>query len=256
MSPDHPSPTLVIVPAWNEAASVGKVVADLCGHDFTVLVVDDGSSDDTARVATDAGASVLVLPINLGVGGALRAGFRYAADHGFRRIVQCDADGQHPPESVNRLLRAADETGAHLLVGSRFASEDAGMRVSFVRRFAMRILAWSASRAVGSPITDASSGFRVISEPLLGHFSRQFPAHYLGDTYEAMISAGRAGYIVREIGIPMRERTHGVSSAGPAAAARLAARAIIVFASGLHIELPRFEGGPGGAKALSSDSGG
>ena len=110
----------------------------------------------------------------------------------------------------------------YLLVGSRFAAEDTGMRVSLVRTVAMRILARSASRAVGSPVTDASSGFRVISEPLLGHFSRQFPAHYLGDTYEAMISAGRAGYVVREIGVPMRERTHGVSSAAPAAAGQTA----------------------------------
>lgn len=102
----------------------------------------------------------------------------------------------------------------------------------------MRMLAWSASQATRTRITDATSGFRVISQPLLGHFSRVFPAHYLGDTFEAMVCAGRRGYRVAEIPVSMRERTQGVSSASPAAAVRLIIRAGIVFVTRLHVTIP------------------
>ncbi|TML17536.1 MAG: glycosyltransferase family 2 protein, partial [Actinobacteria bacterium] len=112
---------LVVIPAFNEAQSVGPVVVKVSSLGYPALVVDDGSIDRTAEVAEQAGAVVLRLPVNLGVGGALRCGFRYAVTHGYRIVVQCDADGQHDPAQIARLLDAMYTHGADLVIGSRFA---------------------------------------------------------------------------------------------------------------------------------------
>ncbi len=219
---------LVLIPAFNEEATVGSVVLDVIAAGFEVLVINDGSEDDTAEAARRAGSSVVSLPVNLGVGGALRTGFKYAVAHGYDGVVQCDADGQHPPAAIQNLVEAADRTSSHLLVGSRFADDGDTMDVGAARRLVMRYLARAASKATGTKITDATSGFRVISEPLLSEFARTFPAEYLGDTYEALITAGRGGYRVAEVPAPIRQREVGASSASPGAAIRFIARAVIV----------------------------
>ncbi|NBO57289.1 MAG: glycosyltransferase family 2 protein, partial [Actinobacteria bacterium] len=113
---------LVVVPAFNEAESLGSVVSRIREFGFQVVVVDDGSEDQTSDVARAAGARVLTLPINLGVGGALRCGFRYAIESGFVVVVQCDADGQHSPDHISSLIQALTESGASLVIGSRFRS--------------------------------------------------------------------------------------------------------------------------------------
>ena len=242
---------LVVVPAWNEEPSVGAVVDEVRAAGFDVLVVDDGSTDGTGRAAELRGATVLRLPINLGVGAALRCGFRYAVAQGYDAVVQCDADGQHVPSAIHDLVQAQNESGAHLVIGSRFHSDSGGFEVGFIRRSVMKLLARSASRATTSQINDATSGFRLFSEPLLSAFARQFPAHYLGDTYEAVATAGRAGFRVIEIPVEMRARQHGESSASPLAAARLTIRALVVVGARLHFSIPSFptEGSPSDAFA-------
>jgi glycosyltransferase involved in cell wall biosynthesis len=236
--------TLVIVPAWNEESTVGAVVAGIRATGYEVLVIDDGSTDATAVAARSAGAVVVRLPFNLGVGGALRCGFRYAVSHGYDQVVQCDADGQHPPSHIDALVREQARTGAHMLLGSRYHPEADGFSIGFVRRTVQRLLARSASKATGTPIHDVTSGFRVISQPLLGAFAREFPAHYLGDTYEAVTTAGRAGYCIVETPVGMLQREHGASSASPIAAARFTARALLVVATRLHFSIPPYRGAP------------
>ena len=177
--------TLVVIPAWNEVSSVADVVIPLVRLGHTVVVVNDGSTDGTGRRAAEAGALVVSLPFNLGVGAAVRCGMTYALMVGARRVVQCDADGQHPVESVGALLNLASTSGADLVIGSRFTEGDAPqMTLTRSRRFAMRVLARMASRATGSAITDATSGFRVINQPLLGELASRMPSYYLGDTFE------------------------------------------------------------------------
>ncbi len=237
MNDQRRSAVLVIVPAFNEAATVRSVVESIADHGYDVLVVDDGSRDRTADEARAGGATVIRLPVNLGVGGALRCGFKYAVAKGYRAAVQCDADGQHPPADIDRLVKSADDDDVDLLIGSRFAAGRAVMRVSPLRRLAMRILAKGASRATGTSITDATSGFRVIRQPLLAQFARSFPAEYLGDTYEAVVTAGRAGYRVREIEAVLLDRSHGESSATTGAALRFVARAIIVAGARIHFSI-------------------
>jgi len=237
------SNTLIIIPALNEEGSIGNVLQDLKAHGFPVLVVNDGSTDRTSQIARQQGAMVLDLAYNMGVGGALRAGFQVAIDRGYDAVIQVDADGQHPISSIESLIVESNSSGAHLVVGSRFITHDTTMDVTGTRRIVMRLLAKSASRATGTVITDSSSGFRLIRNPLLREFSRSFSANYLGDTYEALISAGRAGYKVCEIPAPMKQRAVGKSSASVLQSVQFTLKGLGVSVLHLHSHLEPFKDG-------------
>jgi glycosyltransferase involved in cell wall biosynthesis len=202
---------LVVVPAWNEQASVGHVIKEIgsaCPQ-ADVLVVDDGSTDATVQVARQAGAAVLSLPYNLGVGGAMRAGFRYAERSGYRVVVQVDADGQHDPAAIQQLVDALD--GADVVIGARFAGEGA-YSVGGVRRVAMRLLARMLSRITKTRLTDATSGFRATGPRALPLFARSYPTEYLGDTLESLVIAARSGCVCRQVPVVMRPRYAGTPS--------------------------------------------
>lgn len=234
---------LVIVPAWNEAASVAAVVSDLVAAGYDVLVVDDGSTDGTRTIALNAGATVASLPFNLGVGAALRCGFKYAVRHGYDTVVQCDADGQHPVGHISNLLDEAARSEADMLIGSRFlGTGPETMELSWIRRLAMRVLASSASRAAGRPITDSTSGFRVIRSPLLEQLAVHLPAYHFGDTFESVIAAGASGYRIEEVPAALAERLHGSSSAGPVKAAKFSIKAVSTAMLGIHPRLDAREG--------------
>jgi glycosyltransferase involved in cell wall biosynthesis len=226
--------TLVVVPALNEESSLASVIAEIKSCGYQVLVINDGSTDGTTDVARASGARLLDLPINLGVGGALRAGFKYACERNFQAVVQVDADGQHPADEIVHLLNEANTSGAHLVIGSRFLSDGTSMEIGRVRRFVMRLLARSATNATQSPMTDATSGFRIIQQPLLTEFSRTFAVNYLGDTYEALIAAGRAGYTVREIPAALRPRQNGESTASLVQAVTFTLKGLAVTALHIH----------------------
>ncbi len=219
---------LVVIPAFNEEQSVGRVVEQVRSLGYPALVVDDGSIDRTSEVAEQASAVVLRLPVNLGVGGALRCGFRYAVTHGYQVVVQCDADGQHDPAQIAKLLDAMRTDDAHLVIGSRFAAgEQQAYAVGRVRGVVMRRLARMASRRTGVEITDATSGFRAIGGSLLGAFAATYPTEYLGDTMESLARAGRAGYRVVEIPVEMHAREIGVSTASSLSSAWYLVRVIM-----------------------------
>ena len=226
--------TLVIVPAFNEAGSISDVLTELKSFNYQVLVVSDGSSDGTSDISRSMDIRVLDLPLNLGVGGALRAGLRFAVKEKYSAIVQIDADGQHPAGEIENLIAAANGNQAQLVIGSRFLSDGTSMKVGIVRRLVMRVLARSSSRATGTNITDTTSGFRIICEPLLTKYAMSFPTNYLGDTYEAVVAAGRSGYKVIEIPAAMRERTAGESTASIAQSVRFTVKGLIVALLRLH----------------------
>lgn len=223
-------PVLVLVPALNEAQTIGAVVASLRSNGYDALVIDDGSTDATTPVAEGAGALVLRLPLNLGVGGALRLGFREARRRGYRTAVQCDADGQHDPEQIGVLLDALSRGDLDMVIGSRFAAGEGAYQVARTRRTAMRMLASIASRATGVRITDPTSGFRAITGDLLAEFARNYPAEYLGDTVGALVEAGRGGFRVSEVPVTMAERQGGTASAGAVASAWYSIRVLITIA--------------------------
>ena len=202
---------LAIVPAYNEAEGVGHVVRQLLAEGAEVLVVDDGSSDDTAALALAAGAAVIRLPTNLGIGGALQAGFRHAHAVGYPAAFQCDADGQHSTAFVGQLIKPLVEGRADLVIGSRFADGSDPYRVGRFRRVTMRILAVLISRISGVHLTDVSSGFRAFGPRALALFSVEYPHEYM-ESVEALVIAARAGLHIEEVSIVMHERGWGEAS--------------------------------------------
>ncbi len=204
--------TLVIIPAFNEEDALPVVFEDLATHvtDADILVVDDGSSDGTSRVAREYGAQVATLPFNLGIGAALRTGFRFATQHGYDRAIQFDADGQHEACEVKKLLEAL-ESGADMVVGGRFSTEPVSYDVGRVRSGAMRLLRVVVKVLVGKRFADTSSGFRGFGRPVLELFARSYPAEYM-DSVEALLLACYAGFEVVEIPVSMRQRQAGHAS--------------------------------------------
>ena len=237
----HASEVLVVVPAFNEVKSIGQVVNQVVTFGFQTLVVDDGSIDQTADVARQYGAHVVSLPLNSGVGGALRCGFRYAVENGFAAVIQCDADGQHLPNHLIDLVDAANRTNAHMMIGSRFGSENTTHDPTLLRRFAMSVLSKVAQHATKHKITDSTSGFRLIQQPLLGELAVQLPAYYLGDTFETVVVAGRAGYHIEEIGVAMAPREFGNSSSGDVRSILLIGKVLTTVLLGLHFRLRRLK---------------
>lgn len=230
------STVLVVVPALNEDQSVGSVVRGIRAAvpEAGCLVVDDGSTDRTSAVAAEAGATVLRLPINLGVGGAMRAGFRYARERGYSVVVQVDADGQHDARYIPDLVaRTAD---ADIVIGARFAGVgDYGARGP--RRWAMRLLAWSVSRFARQRLTDVTSGFKATGPRAVRLFARTYPAEYLGDTVEALVIAARAGLSINQMPVEMRMRQAGSPSHPAIKATAYLLRACVAF--GLATLRPR-----------------
>ena len=216
------SRVVLITPALNEAASVTDVVHAGTAAGYRMIVVDDGSTDDTGALARAAGAVVLRHPFNLGVGAALQTGFREALQLGADAVVQVDADGQHDVEQVTALTSRLDEQ-VQMVVGSRFVD---GGHPRSPRGLAMRMLARRASDVAGTRLTDSSSGFRAIGRPLLEVFSRRFPSSYLGDTFGSILLASRHGFQVTEVPVTMRDRQGGEPSTSVGRAAFLVLRAI------------------------------
>lgn len=207
------SSTLVLIPAFNEHVTVGDVVRGArAALGCDVLVVDDGSTDDTAEQALAAGAMVITHPFNLGVGGAIRTGLRVAVDQGRRHVVQLDADGQHEPLEAKRLLDRVIVDGADLAVGSRFGSAD--YHISRARRMMMRLLSRNVSRRIGVPIDDTTSGFRAFGPRAIERFSRDYPVEYLSDTVEALLMAHDAELRIVVEHVQMHARQGGEPSSG------------------------------------------
>ena len=226
------------MPALNEQESISAVVDAVKSVGFQVLVVDDGSSDETYSIAKRSGALVMELSMNLGVGGALQSGFAYAIENGFEAVIQIDGDGQHPSTSITRLIDAANKSDADMVVGSRFLDDASSMNLPIVRRIGMAILRIYASTSCRTKITDSSSGFRLIRKPLLTEFAKSFPSHFLGDTFEALVVSGRKNYKVIEIPAQFKNREFGESSATSWASILLILRALVVTSFGLHFQLP------------------
>ncbi|MGC4868760.1 glycosyltransferase family 2 protein [Micromonospora sp. DT53] len=220
--------TLIIIPALNESGSIADVVGEIRGElpGVDVLVVDDGSTDRTAAVAAAAGALVAKLPYNLGVGGAMRLGYRYARDHDYEVAIQIDADGQHDPRYVPKLVDLLDDND--LVIGARFAGEG-DYKVGGPRRWAMVMLSAVLSRVAHTKLTDTTSGFRAANRRVIEMFATWYPAEYLGDTVETLVHTARRGYRIRQVPVAMRKRMAGTPSHSPARAMIYLGRAFAVL---------------------------
>ncbi len=203
--------TAVIIPAFNEEAAIGVVLDELRAHapGLDVIVINDGSSDGTGRVARAKGATVLDLPCNLGVGGAVQAGFRYAFERGYNCVVRIDADGQHPPAEIPKLVRAMERGGPDLVIGSRFAGGGSYTSTWF-RNLGIRALALFLTVICRSRVTDPTSGFWMLNRRLLYYFANCYPVDY--PEPEALALLRRQGYRFAEVPVAFRPRMAGRSS--------------------------------------------
>jgi len=205
---------VAVVPAYNEAETVGAVVQSL--HYKTpqldVVVIDDGSTDATADRAEEAGAQVLRMPFNVGIGGAVQAGFKFADERGYDYMVQVDGDGQHDPGEIAKLFSAIDgPQGADMICGSRFATST-GYIAPISRRTGIHLFAFLLSRLLRQPVTDPTSGFRLYNRRAIALFARDYPHDY--PEVEAVLMLHHHRLTMREVPVRMFQRGGGVSSIG------------------------------------------
>jgi glycosyltransferase involved in cell wall biosynthesis len=208
MSPDR---RIAIVPAYNEERNIARVVEELRAFDpgIDIVVVSDGSVDRTAENAEAAGARVLRLPYNLGIGGAVQTGFKYAWEQGYDLAVRCDGDGQHVPAELPKVIRPVVAAEADIAVGSRFVSSD-GYRSSASRRVGIVLLATVVSAIARQRVTDTTSGFQALNRRALELFAQDYPHDY--PEVEGMVMTIKHRLRLVEVPVQMREREHGRSS--------------------------------------------
>ena len=202
---------IAIVPAFNEERNIGGVVDELRAFDpgLDVVVVSDGSVDRTTDVAREHGAHVVALPFNLGIGGAVQTGFRYAYENGYELAVRCDGDGQHVPAELPKVLAPVLDGRADIAVGSRFVGGD-GYQSSATRRIGIRVLALVVSAIARQRVTDTTSGFQALNRRALELFAADYPHDY--PEVEGMVMTIKHRLRLVEVPVEMRERVHGRSS--------------------------------------------
>ncbi len=206
----HANRILVIIPAYQEEETIGEVVRNVYRHvpDASVVVVNDGSLDRTEEAARAAGAVVLTLPYNLGIGAAMQTGYRYADEEGFAIAIQVDGDGQHLPSEIPILLEELGR-GTDLAIGARFLGRG-DYDPPFLRKLGIRFFSFAVSTLVGRRFYDTTSGFRAANRRVIESFSRYYPYDY--PEPEAILILSRAGFAVREVPARIQEREGGRSS--------------------------------------------
>ena len=206
---------LVIIPAYNEEASIVNTVQDILDHapGFDYVVINDCSKDRTLQCCRENGLNVIDLPVNLGIGGGIQTGYRYAVEHGYDVAVQFDGDGQHDASYLQAMADRLERDDLDMVIGSRFI-ENEGFQSTGLRRFGINFFKFLIKLLYGGTITDAISGMRMCSRRVMEEFSVDYPQDY--PEPETVARLLRKKYKVREIPVVMRERSAGTSSINPA----------------------------------------
>lgn len=202
---------LIIIPAYNEEANIEKTVESILKDSpgFDYVVINDCSTDNTKRICEEKGYNIVNLPINLGIGGAVQTGYKYAARNGYDMAVQVDGDGQHDPKFLEEMAEYLEQHELDMVIGSRFI-EKQGFQSSGLRRVGIRFFAGLIKVLTGATITDPTSGLRMIGKNVLQIFAEDYPKDY--PEPESVVAILRRGMKVEEIPVVMREREGGVSS--------------------------------------------
>ena len=205
---------LMIVPVFNEARSIANVIEELRCHcpAYDIVVVNDASSDESLQVVKSLGVKVLDLPANLGIGGAVQAGMRYAVAHGYDAGIQFDGDGQHIAKSVKILVERFEEQPADLIIGSRFLEESAAFKTSFERKIGMILFSKLFFLLSKQKVYDTTSGFRLYGLEIMRFYQDSYPTDF--PDMPALIAAVRKGFSIAEVAVEMKQREFGVSSTG------------------------------------------
>ncbi len=203
---------IAVIPAFNEQRAIGALVDEIRAFDasFDVVVVDDGSTDATAKTAADHGATVVTLPFNLGIGGAVQTGFKYALEHRYELAVRLDGDGQHDPNELPKLLAPVERGEADIVTGSRFVDGAGAYRPPFARRIGITWFALLVSLLTRQRVTDTTSGFQALNRKGIALFAGDYPNDY--PEVEATVLVFKHRLRLAEVPVKMREREHGESS--------------------------------------------
>jgi glycosyltransferase involved in cell wall biosynthesis len=208
-----PKKVLIIVPAYNEEKNITKVILSLKQEStqFECLVVNDGSKDNTQQEAESSGlATVIQLPANLGIGGAVQTGFKYALYQNFDYAIQFDGDGQHIAAEIPKLLAPLKEGLADVCIGSRFIEKTQGFQSTFMRRFGIKIFEILNGILIRQKIADSTSGFRAYNKDAIAFLADNYPTDY--PEPETIILLGKNGFKIAEVSTEMLERQGGESS--------------------------------------------
>jgi glycosyltransferase involved in cell wall biosynthesis len=235
---------LAVIPAYNESSTVTNVVEELRhgAPEFDLLVIDDGSTDDTADLGERCGAQVLRLPFNLGIGGAVQAGFIYAREHSYDYVAQVDADGQHDPSELRKLVEAMHEPlPVDMVCGSRFLTSDYEYPAPISRRTGIHIFAFLLSRIVSGPVSDPTSGFRLYNRRAIELFARDYPHDF--PEVEAVLMLHHHRLKMREVPVRMYERGGGRSSISTGKSAYYMIKVLLALMMGLARKRPLVEVG-------------
>ncbi len=203
---------LIIVPAFNESGNITRAIADIRKQQMPldIVVIDDGSIDTTSKEAAAAGAKVVSLPLNLGIGGAVQTGFQYALQYNYDIAVQMDGDGQHDASYLMKILTPILENQADMVIGSRFIEDNGGFKSSFTRRLGIGFFVRLINLLTGLNITDPTSGFRAHNQKMISVFAHSYPQDF--PEPEAIVMAKRLGCRIHEEAVMMRHREDGQSS--------------------------------------------
>lgn len=210
-----PAKVLIVIPCYNEEASVPLVLHELQhmmlpgDYQLEILVINDCSKDNTSAVARKHRATVIDLPVNLGIGGAVQTGILYARDNGFDLAIQLDGDGQHPPKELAKMVGFHRETGANVVIGSRFLEKE-GFQSSFARRMGIKYFHWLNRLFTGLHIYDSTSGFRLFDKAAIAVAAANYPDEY--PEPESLIVFSKAGLTIKEVPVIMSHRLGGQSS--------------------------------------------
>lgn len=210
----HPPP-LVILPAYNEAGNIARTIRQIGQHvpQAHILVINDGSHDTTGAEAASAGAIVLDMPYNVGIGAAVQAGFQFAARHGYAVVVRNDGDGQHDPADIPRLLHHLGAGDVDVVIGSRFLGDDGDYGTPLTRRLGIGLIASLLTLIIGQRVTDPTSGFAAFNQRAIKLFARAYPHDY--PEPESIMVMHRSGLKQIEVPAHFRAREHGQSSITP-----------------------------------------
>ncbi len=202
---------LIIIPAYNESENIEKTIRDVKENapGFDYLVINDCSTDNTLKILHDSGYNYLNLPINLGIGGAVQAGYRYAYYHGYDMAVQFDGDGQHNARYLEEMAETLEKSGVDMVIGSRFIKKE-GFQSTGIRRAGIRFFTRLIKLLTRKKITDPTSGMRIVNRKLLKEFTAYYPKDY--PEPESIVTILSRGYKIEEIPVIMNEREGGVSS--------------------------------------------
>ena len=204
---------LIIIPAFNEEKNILNTVRLIQrdAQDFDYIVINDCSTDRTREMLEDNGINHLSLPVNLGIGGAVQTGYRYALACGYDIVVQMDGDGQHVPGYLREMAELLEQGRADMVIGSRFIEKD-GFQSSRVRRLGIRYFSGLVKICTGKRITDPTSGQRMIGRRVIAEFAENYPKDY--PEPETIVMILNKGCVIREIPVRMKEREGGKSSIG------------------------------------------